>query len=88
MSDSGTGIRKCSKCGRLFKIKNAGPEPMSPGGTFPAHLCSKCRDPKPETEPRRSDDFCEHEANNGGCTLPRNHDGRPHRDGTAFREEN
>ena len=42
-----SGIRKCAKCGALFKIKDAGPEPMLPDGTFPKHVCATCQGEPP-----------------------------------------
>lgn len=38
-----SGIRKCSKCGKLMKIQNEGPEPMRRDGTFPQHVCKGCQ---------------------------------------------
>lgn len=37
-----SGLRRC-ECGRLFKIENGGPEAMRPDGTFPKHLCGRCK---------------------------------------------
>ena len=37
-----SGIRRCEKCGSLFKIQNDGPEAMRGDGTFPRHVCAKC----------------------------------------------
>lgn len=38
-----SGIRKCAECGKLFRIQNAGPEAMRSDGTFPRHVCPRCR---------------------------------------------
>jgi len=40
-----SGLRRCDNCGNLFKIQNDGPEAMRGDGTFPRHVCSKCKDP-------------------------------------------
>lgn len=37
-----SGLRRCAECQRLFKIRDAGPEPMRPDGTFPRHVCGRC----------------------------------------------
>lgn len=41
-----SGIRRCAKCSKLFKIQNAGPEAMRSDGSFPKHVCPTCNEPK------------------------------------------
>lgn len=41
-----SGLRRCEKCGKLVKIQNDGPETMRADGSFPEHVCSKCKEPK------------------------------------------
>jgi Asp-tRNA(Asn)/Glu-tRNA(Gln) amidotransferase B subunit len=38
-----SGLRRCAKCGNLFKIQNDGPEAMQADGTFPRHVCGTCK---------------------------------------------
>ncbi len=45
-----SGIRRCDECGKLFKIEDDGPEPMRADGTFPKHVCPKCKDRKKESK--------------------------------------
>ena len=37
-----SGLRRCNECGNLFKVQDAGPEPMQSDGTFPKHVCGRC----------------------------------------------